>query len=161
MFLPRFGLKPPELISPICARRVWPCQAKQLTTLQTNERIGSDREKACADLVAIEVGDFAALSRRRASGYKAHTALLDAVRHLLLEHVATQHGPVLAAALADGPRQARLDGRQVLLQVIAIQAQPRLETQRVARTQPAEAVLLIRHQRLRQRQCVLVGHLQV
>jgi hypothetical protein len=130
-------------------------------TLQTNESVRSEKEQPRADLVAIEVGDFASLTRRRSSGHKAHTALLDAVRHLLLEHLATQHAPVLAAVLADGPRQARLDGRQVLLQVVAVQAQPRLQTQRVARTQPTQTVLLICHQRLRQRQCILVGHLRV
>ena len=50
------------------------------------------------------------------------------IRKLLLEDIATQHGHLLTASLTDGPRQASLQRGDVLLQIVTIQAETRLQT---------------------------------
>ena len=45
-----------------------------------------------------------------------------------------------AQARTHGPGEARLDGRDVLRQVVAVQAQPRLQAQAVARAQACRGV---------------------
>jgi hypothetical protein len=56
-------------------------------------------------------------------------------------HLAAQEVARLAAALGDGPREARLDGRDVLGKIVAVEAQPRLQPQRVAGAEAGEAHL--------------------
>mmetsp|Transcript_23477 Transcript_23477/g.79940 ORF Transcript_23477/g.79940 Transcript_23477/m.79940 type:complete len:631 (+) Transcript_23477:1146-3038(+) len=95
------------------------------------------------DLVAVEVQHLGVLPGRGAGGDEAHAALRHALRHVLGHRLAAQEVELLAAALADGPRQARLHGADVLLEVVAVQAQARLEPEGVARAQAAPPNLVL------------------
>lgn len=57
-------------------------------------------------------------------------------------HLAAEEVKGLAPPLGHCPREARLDGRDVLVEVVAVEAQPRLEAQAVAGAQAREAHLL-------------------
>lgn len=100
------------------------------------------RERARGDLAdARPVGeqDVGVLPWRRAAGDEPDPPHGNAVGELLLDDVAAEEVAGVAPPLADRPRQPCLDGGDVLVEVVAVQAQAGLEAERVARAEAAEA----------------------
>ena len=100
-------------------------------------------ERARADLPdprrTVREQDVGVLPRRGAPGDQPDPPDGDAVGELPLDDVAAEEVAGVAPPLPDRPREARLDGRDVLVEVVAVEAQARLEAQGVARAQAAEA----------------------
>ena len=81
-------------------------------------------------------GDDGALARRRtAFRLDADADAGGTVPDLALDALGTREAPLLAAALLDRPDQAGLDGRGRGVDVVAVEAQARLEPQRIARAE--------------------------
>ena len=58
--------------------------------------------------------------------------------------------PGFEAALADGPIQRRLNGRRGFIDIVPVEAQPRLEPQRIARAEADRFDLGLHQQRFRE-----------
>ena len=88
---------------------------------------------------AVGEQDVGVLPWRSASGNEAHPANGHAVGELLLDHLPSQKVAGVSPPLANGPRQSCLDGGDVLVQVVAVEAQAGLQAQGVARAEAAQA----------------------
>src|SRR5690606_1277676 len=86
-------------------------------------------------------------------GRKPDSAPRRAVAELPLDDVrsgiASGARPARPARSRDRPREVGLDRRRRLVEIVAVETEPRLETQRVARTEPGGRDIRMREQRAR------------
>ena len=100
--------------------------------------------------------DLGALARRRASvGPDADALPLGAIGQLVLNALGAGEAALAAPPLLDRPGEARLDGAGGLVDVVAVEAEARLQAQRVARAEADRLHAVLRQQQLRQRLRVL------
>src|SRR5690606_16171472 len=76
-------------------------------------------------------------------GSDAYPLPLHALPKLALHDFRTGEAAAFPAALADRPGEPRFDRRRSLVQIVAIQAEPGLKPQRIARTEPRGLHLIL------------------
>ena len=114
------------------------------------------RESATGDLAnlgAVGCEDLGPGSRGRAfANLEADASLGDGrgCLELRLDDVAADEIALLAAGLADGPGQAGFDGTNVLVEVVAVEAQARLQAEGIARAEAAHAGVGVLEELLRE-----------
>jgi hypothetical protein len=99
-------------------------------------------EVAAADLGPVPRG-------RLAVGPQSHQPARRALRQLSQEDRGAGKAALLAAALADGPGEPRLDRAGGAVDLVAVERQARLQPQRIPRSQPGRADLVPGEQGLR------------
>ena len=102
-----------------------------------------------AERVAEQRQDLGALARRRAAvRLDADAAALGAVGQLVLDALGAGEAALAAAALLHRPDEIGLDRARRLVDVVAIEAEARLQAQRVARAEPDRLARLRSQQQL-------------
>lgn len=86
----------------------------------------------------VAAHDRAVAPRGRALREDAHASDLGAFLELLQDHLRAQEPALRSPPLADRPRQAGLHRSGVLLHVVAVEAEPGLQTEAVAGSQPCQ-----------------------
>mmetsp|Transcript_13485 Transcript_13485/g.33865 ORF Transcript_13485/g.33865 Transcript_13485/m.33865 type:complete len:207 (-) Transcript_13485:949-1569(-) len=96
-------------------------------------------ECATGDLahdLALRRNDGTVLTRGGARANQTNAPALGPFLELLLDDIPSDKVPLLPPPLANRPREPRLDGADVHVEVVAIEAQPRLEPQAVPGAKP-------------------------
>mmetsp|Transcript_14061 Transcript_14061/g.30455 ORF Transcript_14061/g.30455 Transcript_14061/m.30455 type:complete len:202 (-) Transcript_14061:678-1283(-) len=111
-----------------------------------------------SDHLAVRAQDLAVLAGRGTAGDESDALLAHPLSQLLLDDLSSEEVKRGPPPLAYTPGQTRLNGRDVLVEVVAVQAQARLQAQAVTSTQACQLDSAVADQSLGQLHGVGVGH---